>query len=138
VRISLLAAHSDVDGTSRVSRCAGGRQAHSDAPYQGRGFRFCCNLNEDIINALTTSSRTYVNTILRLCLLNTDIAFRINLEDMMIGETRSCCVDTATRTRAESARTCFTPTSSRGARPRMRSGHSVRCSVFPSTSPHSP
>jgi len=52
---------------------------------KGKGFRFCCNLNEDIINALATSSRTYVHTILRLCLLNTDITFRINLEDMMIG-----------------------------------------------------
>jgi len=42
-------------------------------------------LNDDIINAVTTSSRTYVNTIKRLCLLNADITFRVNMEDMIVG-----------------------------------------------------
>jgi len=52
---------------------------------KGRGARFCCILNDDIIGAATTSSRTYVNTIRRLCLLNTDITFRVNMEDMIAG-----------------------------------------------------
>jgi len=52
---------------------------------KGRGVRFCTILNDDIINAVTTSSRTYVNTIKRLCLLNTDITFRVNMEDMIVG-----------------------------------------------------
>jgi hypothetical protein len=52
---------------------------------KGRGARFCCILNDDIIEAATTSARTYVNTIRRLCLLNTDITFRVNMEDMMAG-----------------------------------------------------
>jgi len=52
---------------------------------KGKGARFCAILNEDIINAVTTSSRTYVNSIKRLCLLNTDITFRVNMEDMIVG-----------------------------------------------------
>jgi len=52
---------------------------------KGRGAQFCRILNDDIIRAVTTSSRTYVNTIRRLCLLNTDIAFRVNTEDMIVG-----------------------------------------------------
>jgi len=52
---------------------------------KGRGARFCAVLNEDLISAVTTSSRTYVNTIRRLCLLNTDITFRVNTEDMIVG-----------------------------------------------------
>ena len=52
---------------------------------KGKGARFCAILNEDIVNAVTTSSRTYVNSIKRLCLLNTDITFRVNMEDMIVG-----------------------------------------------------
>jgi hypothetical protein len=52
---------------------------------KGRGARFCSILNDDIISAATTSSRTYVNTIRRLCQLNTDITFRVNMEDMIAG-----------------------------------------------------
>ena len=52
---------------------------------KGRGYRYCSILNEDIIAAVTTSSRTYVNTLLRLNLLNTDITFRLNMEDLMTG-----------------------------------------------------
>jgi len=52
---------------------------------KGRGIVFCHILNQNIINAVTTSSRTYVNTIHRLCLINADITFRINLEDMIQG-----------------------------------------------------
>jgi len=52
---------------------------------KGKGARFCAILNEDLISAVTTSCRTYVNTIKRLCLLNTDITFRVNMEDMIVG-----------------------------------------------------
>jgi len=52
---------------------------------KGKGARFCSILNEDLISAVTTSCRTYVNTIKRLCLLNTNITFRVNMEDMILG-----------------------------------------------------
>jgi len=52
---------------------------------KGMGSLFCGTLNDDIINTVTTFSRTYVNSIQRLCLLNTDITFRINMEDMIVG-----------------------------------------------------
>jgi len=52
---------------------------------KGRGARFCAVLNEDLISAVTTSSRTYVNAIRRLGVLNTDITLRVNMEDMIVG-----------------------------------------------------
>jgi len=51
---------------------------------KGKGVRFCTILNDDIINAVTTSCRTYVNTIKRISRLNTDITFRVNMEDMIV------------------------------------------------------
>jgi len=50
---------------------------------KGRGLRFCHTLNDNIINAVTTACRTYVNTINTLRMLTTDVTFVVNMQAMM-------------------------------------------------------
>jgi len=101
---------------------------------KGNGVEFCTILNDDIISAVTTSSRTYVSTIRRLCLLNTNITFRINMEDMIAGmrdAVEQWCGHSNTHAGRIGA-DLFVQTSSRGARWRLHSRRIVRCRVFPS------
>jgi hypothetical protein len=46
------------------------------------GVRFCCRLNDVIINSVTTACRTYVNTIGGFRNLHADLGFLLNRQDM--------------------------------------------------------